>query len=41
MKKICKIEYNGFWGYWQVYIEGSLYGEFKTKDEAVDYCERV
>jgi len=35
-----KIEYNGFWGMWQVYLDGSLYAEFKTEEEAKEYAEK-
>jgi len=40
MKQGYKIEFNGFWGTWQCYLEGSLYAEFNSEVEAIDYCER-
>jgi len=32
------IIFNEFWGMWQVYMDGSLYAEFKTKEEAEEYA---
>jgi hypothetical protein len=37
-----QIKWNGFWQMWQVsHLEiGACIAEFKTKQEAVEYCRR-
>ena len=36
-ENIAKSVYNDYYKTWQVYIDGSLYGEFKTEEEAQEY----
>lgn len=36
-ENIAKSVYNDYYKTWQVYIDGSLYGEFKTEEESKEY----
>lgn len=36
-ENIAKSVYNDYYKTWQVYIDGSLYGEFKTEEESQEY----
>jgi len=38
---VGKVIYNDFWGKYQVYVDGSLYGEYNNADEAIDDLRRT